>query len=48
VIGGVVTSTILTLIVLPILYTLFGKKKPETTDGITTVPLMRGGSFTNH
>ncbi len=34
VIGGVVTSTILTLVVLPILYTMFGKKKPEATDGM--------------
>ena len=34
VIGGVVTSTILTLIVLPILYTMFGKKQAETKDGM--------------
>ncbi len=32
VIGGVVTSTILTLIVLPILYTLLGKKNSTSED----------------
>ena len=33
VIGGVMTSTLLTLIVLPILYTMLGNKSADSHDG---------------